>query len=67
MHITVTYESDDVEPFNMAHNALAAWTALSEIAQQARNQLKHGDTSGDRAMLEAIQTTTNEALWRIEP
>lgn len=53
--ISMTFENDELEEFQLMMKASAMSSAISQIYQTARQQLKHGDHDRDHTALEAVR------------
>jgi hypothetical protein len=61
-----TFETDDEKEARLLFNALDAFSALTEIAAIARNQLKHGEEHNATVTLERVRSVACETLGAIE-
>jgi len=62
LHFTLPEDKAD---FNMACNAVAAYSTLRSISEDIRRHLKHGDPEKDRNKLEEIQREIADATYYV--
>ena len=61
-----TFETDDPDAALVIMHAHKMLDVISDIYNTARNQIKHHEPDGDRAVLESIRQMASEAMEVVE-